>query len=49
MLINTLQKDLQSQSYLDQSAALNAICYLYHPEIPESVIDLVLKTMQVPK
>ncbi|KAG1044164.1 hypothetical protein G6F43_011497 [Rhizopus delemar] len=49
MLINTLQKDLQSQSYLDQSAALNAVCYLYHPEIPESVVDLVLKTMQVPK
>ncbi|CAO3677113.1 unnamed protein product [Rhizopus stolonifer] len=49
MLINTLQQDLASQNHWNQSIALNAICYLYHPEIPESVVDLVLKAMHVPK
>ncbi|KAI9279268.1 Clathrin/coatomer adaptor, adaptin-like protein [Sporodiniella umbellata] len=49
MLVNTLQQDLCSQNHWHQSIALNSLYYLYHPEIPESVIDLVLKAMDVPK
>jgi vesicle coat complex subunit len=50
MMINTLQKDLKSQSELDQCAALNAICYLRHPEIADNVFDLVIKAAtEVPK
>ncbi|ORE09957.1 AP-4 complex subunit epsilon-1 [Rhizopus microsporus var. microsporus] len=50
MMINTLQKDLKSQNELDQCAALNAICYLRHPEIADNVFDLVIKAAtEVPK
>ena len=49
MLINTLQRDLKSQNYLDQCAALNAICYLHHAEMVDSVLDLVLQSIQFPK
>lgn len=49
MLINTLQRDLKSQDYLNVCAALNAICYLDHTEMVDSVLDLVLQTMDFPK
>lgn len=49
MLINTLQRDLKSQNYLDQCAALNAICYLEHTEMVDSVLDLVIHAMEFPK
>lgn len=49
MLMNTLQRDLKSQNYLDRCAALNAICYLHHAELASSVLDLVVQTMDFPK
>jgi vesicle coat complex subunit len=49
MLINTLQRDLKSQNYLDKCAALNAICYLEHAEMLDNVLDLVIATMDFPK
>lgn len=49
MLINTLQRDLKSQNYLDKCAALNAMCYLEHPEMLDNVFDLVIATMDFPK
>ncbi|KAI8972729.1 armadillo-type protein [Pilobolus umbonatus] len=49
MLINTLQRDLKSQNDLDQCAALNAICYIEHPDLSDNVIDLVLKAAEFPK
>ncbi|KAL7327978.1 hypothetical protein PS15p_206325 [Mucor circinelloides] len=49
MLINTLQRDLKSQNYLDTCAALNAICYLEHEEMLDNVLDLVLQAMDFPK
>lgn len=49
MLINTLQRDLKSHNYLDKCAALNAICYLQHSEMLDSVLDLVVATMIFPK
>lgn len=49
MLINTLQRDLKSHNYLDTCAALNAVCYLQHPEMLHSVLDLVIATMSFPK
>jgi hypothetical protein len=49
MLINTLQRDLKSQNYLDRCAALNAICYLEHAEMLDNVLDLVIMTMDFPK
>ncbi|KAI7896890.1 armadillo-type protein [Mucor mucedo] len=49
MLINTLQRDLKSQNYLDVCAALNAMCYLQHPEMLDSLLDLVIATMTFPK
>jgi vesicle coat complex subunit len=49
MLINTLQRDLKSPDYLDKCAALNAICYLEHTEMVDSVLDLVIQAMQFPK
>ncbi|KAL0145103.1 armadillo-type protein [Mucor lusitanicus] len=49
MLINTLQRDLKSQSYLDKCAALNAICYLEHEEMLDNVLDLVIQAMEFPK
>lgn len=49
MLINTLQRDLKSQNYLDVCAALNAIAYLHHPEMLDSLFDLVITTMTFPK
>ncbi|KAI8889883.1 ARM repeat-containing protein [Backusella circina FSU 941] len=49
MLINTLQRDLKSQNYLDQCAALNAICYIDHSEMVDGVLDLVIKAMEFPK
>jgi vesicle coat complex subunit len=49
MLVNTLQRDLKSQQYLDVCNALNAICYLDHTEIVDSVLDLVLQTMHFNK
>lgn len=49
MLINTLQRDLKSQNYLDTCAALNAICYLEHEEMLDNVLDLVIQAMEFPK
>ncbi|KAI8647912.1 adaptin N terminal region-domain-containing protein [Parasitella parasitica] len=49
MLINTLQRDLKSQNYLDKCAALNAICYIDHTEMLDNVLDLVIQTMDFPK
>jgi hypothetical protein len=44
-----MKKDLKSQHYLDQCAALNAICYVDHPEMVDGVFDLVIKAMEFPK
>ncbi|KAG2207837.1 hypothetical protein INT46_007003 [Mucor plumbeus] len=49
MLINTLQRDLKSQNYLDKCAGLNAICYLEHAEMLNNVLDLVIQAMEFPK
>ncbi|GAN02987.1 conserved hypothetical protein [Mucor ambiguus] len=49
MLINTLQRDLNSQNYLDKCAALNAICYLEHEELLDNVLDSVIQAMEFPK
>ncbi|GAA5812472.1 hypothetical protein MFLAVUS_005928 [Mucor flavus] len=49
MLINTLQRDLKSQNYLDRCSALNAICYLEHTEIVDSLLALVVACMEFPK
>ncbi|KAI8084415.1 Clathrin/coatomer adaptor, adaptin-like protein [Gilbertella persicaria] len=49
MLINTLQRDLKSQHYLDRCAALNAICYIEHSEMLDNVLDLVIQCMEFPK
>ncbi|KAL9537890.1 hypothetical protein MBANPS3_011374 [Mucor bainieri] len=49
MLINTLQRDLKSQNYLDKCAALNAICYLEHEEMLDNVLDSVIQAMEFPK
>ncbi|KAG0178537.1 AP-4 complex subunit epsilon-1 [Apophysomyces sp. BC1021] len=49
MLINTLQRDLKSENYLDKCAALNAICYLDHPETEANVLDATINAMGYPK
>ncbi|CAO3612984.1 unnamed protein product [Mucor fragilis] len=49
MLINTLQRDLKSQNYLDKCTALNAICYLEHEEMLDNVLDSVIQAMEFPK
>ncbi|KAG2228780.1 hypothetical protein INT48_000914 [Thamnidium elegans] len=49
MLINTLQRDLKSQNYLDRCSALNAICYLEHTEMVDSLLGLVVACMEFPK
>ncbi|GAA5802132.1 hypothetical protein HPULCUR_007593 [Helicostylum pulchrum] len=49
MLVNTLQRDLKSQNYLDRCSALNAICYLEHTEIVDNLLTLVVACMEFPK
>ncbi|KAI9482897.1 MAG: adaptin N terminal region-domain-containing protein [Benjaminiella poitrasii] len=49
MLINTLQRDLKSQNFLDRCAALNTICYLEHEEMLDNILDLVIQSMDFPK
>ncbi|CEP10222.1 hypothetical protein [Parasitella parasitica] len=49
MLINTLQRDLKSENYLDKCAALNAICYIEHTEMVDNVLDLVIQAMSFSK
>ncbi|KAI8366016.1 armadillo-type protein [Radiomyces spectabilis] len=45
MLINTLQRDLKSTSYLDVCAALTMICYVEHPEMQDALLEPVIRTM----
>ncbi|KAF7728307.1 hypothetical protein EC973_006248 [Apophysomyces ossiformis] len=49
MLINSLQRDLKSENYLDKCAALNAICYLDHPETEANVLGATIAAMNYPK
>ncbi|CAG8450341.1 9270_t:CDS:10 [Diversispora eburnea] len=41
MLINTLQKDLQSNNYLEICSALTALCHVLNPEIIPAILKLV--------
>ncbi|KAI8099471.1 armadillo-type protein [Halteromyces radiatus] len=49
MLINTLQRDLKSTNYLDNCAALNAICYMDHLEMADHLLEPTMKTMESSK
>ncbi|KAI9027171.1 armadillo-type protein [Phycomyces nitens] len=49
MLINTLQRDLKSQNYLDKCAALNAIGYLQLPEMEDNLLQATIACLGYPK
>ncbi|KAL0076961.1 armadillo-type protein [Phycomyces blakesleeanus] len=49
MLINTLQRDLKSQQYLDRCAALNAIGYLQLPEMEDNLLQATVACLAYPK
>ncbi|CAG8556266.1 18047_t:CDS:10, partial [Gigaspora rosea] len=49
MLINTLQKDLKSNNYLEVCAALTALCHLLNKDMIPAVFGLVEEALSHPK